>query len=155
MVAEGLTAKQIHASNRLPGRTYFAIKKHRLIVLAGKISKPAILTPAVVPAEDPLSIESIVKYFSNAFQQVCDLREVDKLTLERFRILFQAAKDYGPLLAGYEKWEDIEEQITELKAAVAELQEAKKARLPHNFQNSQTAATPRREEEEERDRGRA
>jgi hypothetical protein len=128
MVAEGLTARQIHASNRLPGRTYFAIKKHRLITLAGKIRKPAILTPAVQPAEGPLSIENVVKYFSNAFQQICDLKEVDKLTLERFRIIFQAAKDYGPLLAGYEKWQDIEKQITQLTAAVAELQAAKKAR---------------------------
>jgi hypothetical protein len=53
------------------------------------------------------------------------MKEVDKLALERFRIIFQAAKDYAPLLAGYEKWEKIEKQIEELAAAVAELQAAK------------------------------
>ena len=44
-----------------------------------------------------------------------------KLSLERFHIIFQAAKDYAPLLAGYEKWDKIEE----LSAVVAELQAAK------------------------------
>ena len=45
----------------------------------------------------------VVRLFSGAFEQVCALKEVDKLVLERFRIIFQAAKDYGPLLAHYEK----------------------------------------------------
>jgi hypothetical protein len=50
---------------------------------------------------------------------------VDKLVLERFRIIFQAVKDCGPLLAHYEKLEKIEGRIEELAAAVAELQAAK------------------------------
>jgi len=68
-------------------------------------------------------VEEVVKLFSMAFEQICRLREVDKLVLERFRIIFQVAKDYGPLLARYKKWEKIEGQIDEL-AAVAELQAA-------------------------------
>jgi hypothetical protein len=70
-------------------------------------------------------MEEGVELFSTAFEQICGLREVDKLVLERFRIIFQVAKDYGPLLAHYEKWEKIEGQIEELVAAVAELQAAK------------------------------
>jgi hypothetical protein len=126
MVAEGLTAKQIYDSNRLPSRTYFAINQRRHMVLTEALRKPGILAPAILPAEGALSIENVVKYFSNAFQQICGLTAVDKLTLERFRVVFQAAKDYGPLLAGYEKWGEIEKQIEELRAAVAELQAAKK-----------------------------
>ena len=45
--------------------------------------------------------------------------------LERLRIIFQAAKNYGPLLAHHEKWDKIEKQIEQLAAAVAELQAAK------------------------------
>ena len=127
MVAEGSNAKQIYDSNRLPGRTYVAIKR-KLILIAGPLRKSGIPTPAILQAEGTLSMESVVKYFSDAFHQICGLRSVDKLTLERFRIVFQAAKDYGPLLAGYKKWEEIEKQITELRAAVAELQAAKKAK---------------------------
>ena len=48
---------------------------------------------------DALSMEEVVKLFSTALEQICGLREVDKLVLERFRIIFQAAKDYGSLLA--------------------------------------------------------
>jgi hypothetical protein len=70
-------------------------------------------------------MEEVVKLFSMAFEQICGLSVVDKLVLERFRIIFQAAKDYGPLLAHYEKWEKIEGQVEELAAAVAELQAAK------------------------------
>jgi hypothetical protein len=127
MVVEGLNAKQIYDSKRLPGRSFVAIK-HRLIAASGPLRKVGILAPAILPAKGALSVESVVKYFSNAFEQICRLRSVDKLTLERFRIVFQAAKDYGPLLAGYEKWEEIEGQIAELRAAVAELQAAKKAK---------------------------
>jgi hypothetical protein len=129
MVAEGLSPKQIFESNRLPGRSYFAITKRKLMLSAGTPQRPGTLAPAILPAEGALSIESVVKYFSNAFQQLCGLTNVDKLTLDRFRILFQAAKDYGPLLAGYEKWEEIEKQIAQLTAAVAELQAAKKAKV--------------------------
>jgi hypothetical protein len=53
------------------------------------------------------------------------MKQTDKLALERLRIVFQAAKDYGPLLAGYEKWDKIEKKIDELSAAVAELQATK------------------------------
>jgi len=73
-------------------------------------------------------MEEAVKLFSMAFEQVCALKEVDKLVLERFHIIFQAARDYGPLLAHYEKWERIEKRIEELVAAVAELQAAKGAK---------------------------
>ena len=70
-------------------------------------------------------MDEVVKRFTTAFKQICSLQETDKLALERFRIIFQAAKDYGPLLASYEKWEKIEKKIEELSAAVAELQATK------------------------------
>jgi hypothetical protein len=47
---------------------------------------------------DGLTMEEAVKLFSTAFNQICALKEVDKLVLERFRIAFQAKKDYGALL---------------------------------------------------------
>jgi predicted nuclease of restriction endonuclease-like RecB superfamily len=70
-------------------------------------------------------MEEVVKLFSTAFKQICEVQQVDKLTLERFRIIFQAAKDYGPLLSSFQRWEKIEKQVEELAAAVAELQAAK------------------------------
>jgi len=79
----------------------------------------------IEPAKDAMRMEELVKLFSTAFGQICALKEVDKLVLDRFRIIFQAVKDCGPLLAHCEKWEKIEGRIEELAAAVAELQAAK------------------------------
>jgi hypothetical protein len=126
MIAQGLSPQQIYDSRRLPGRSFSAIKKQ--VWKSCSMFGPKTAVTAVQPAKDVLSIENAVKLFSTAFEQVCNLVEVDKLVLERFRIIFQAAKDYGPLLAGYEKWENIERQVQELKSAVAMLQAAKDAK---------------------------
>jgi hypothetical protein len=48
-------------------------------------------------------MEEVVKLFRTTFGQICALKEVDELMLERFCMVFQAAKDYGPLFAHYEK----------------------------------------------------
>jgi hypothetical protein len=128
MAAQGLSPQQIFDSCRLPDRSFDAIKKQMWISRSMPLSKPRTVVAAVQPAKDVLSIENAVKLFSTAFEQVCSLVEVDKLALERFRIIFQAAKDYGPLLAGYEKWENIEKQIEELKSSVEALQASRIAK---------------------------
>jgi hypothetical protein len=123
MAAQGLNPQQIYDSGKLPGRTYRSIVRQ----ISGSIvyTKPTAIVRTIEPAKDALPMEKVVKLFSTAFKQICSLQEVDKLALERFRIIFQAAKDYGPLLASFEKWEKIEKKIEELSAAVAELQAAK------------------------------
>ena len=128
MMAQGLDSQQIYASSRLPDRSLDAIRKHMWIMDSLADGKPKTPVEAIRPAVDVLSMESVVKHFCTAFEQICGLGEIDKIKLERFRIIFQAAKHYGPLLAGYEKWEKIEKQIEELKSAVAELQAAKSAK---------------------------
>lgn len=130
MVAQGLTLQQVYDSGRLSGRTYRAIKRQMWIVCPSSQKKQKTMVPAVHPARDVLSIEKTVKLFSTAFKQICNLAVVDKLRLERFRIIFQAARDYGPLLANFEKWEKIEKQIEDLRVAVAELQAAKSTKSP-------------------------
>jgi hypothetical protein len=125
MAAQGLSPQQVYDSRRLPDRTFEAIRKQ--MGPNRSVSKPKTAVVAVQPAKDVLSIENAVKLFSTAFEQVCSLVYVDKITLERFHIIFQAAKDYGPLLAGYEKWANIEKQIEELKSSVEALQAAKDA----------------------------
>jgi len=127
MSKQGKNAQEIYESGKLPNRTYEAIRKQLNLDSLVATNRTAIVA-TIEPASDALSMEKVVKLFSTAFEQVCALQQVDKLVLERFRIIFQAAKDYGPLLAGYEKWEKIEKQIEELSAAVAELQAAKGAK---------------------------
>jgi hypothetical protein len=123
----GLSAQEIYESGRLPDRTYEAIRK-QLNLGSIVATKQTAIVETIEPAPDALSMEEVVKLFSTAFKQICEVQQVDKLTLERFRIIFQAAKDYGPLLSSFQRWEKIEKQIEELAAAVAELQAAKSAK---------------------------
>jgi len=123
MAAQGLSPQEIFDSGKLPGRTVRAIGKQAY----GSIvhTNPTAIVHTIEPAREAMPMERVVKLFSTALKQICAMKEVDKLALERFRIIFQATKDYAPLLAGYEKWEKIEKQIEELAAAVAELQATK------------------------------
>jgi len=123
MAGEGLNSRQIYDSGKLPGRTLYSIVKQFYGSIVTTKASAKVVT--IEPAQDALAMDKVVRLFSTAFEQICSMEEVDKLALERFRIIFQAAKDYGPLLAHYEKWERIEKQIEELAAAVEELQAAK------------------------------
>ena len=126
LVEQGLGAQQIYESGKLAGRTYEAIRRQvNLEALASAKGNSNVDT--IEPASDAMKMEKVVKLFSTAFDQICQTQTVDKLALERFRIIFQAAKDYGPLLAGYEKWEKIEKRLDELSTEVAQLQAAKNA----------------------------
>jgi hypothetical protein len=127
LAEQGLSAQEIYDSGRLPDRTYEAIRK-QLNLGSIVATKQTAIVETIEPAKDALSMEQVVKLFSTAFKQICELQQVDKLTLERFRIIFQAAKDYGPLLSSFQRWEKIEKQIEELAAAVTELQAAKGAK---------------------------
>jgi hypothetical protein len=124
LASQGLSPQQIYESGRLPERTVDAIRK-QLKLCSIVQTKHTAIVQTIEPAPDALSMEEVVKLFSTAFKQICEVQQVDKLTLERFRIIFQAAKDYGPLLSSFQRWEKIEKQIEELATAVAELQAAK------------------------------
>jgi hypothetical protein len=122
MAERGMNPQQIYDSGNLPGRTLHSIVKQFYSSIV-KVSRAKVIT--IEPAQNALTMEKVVKLFTTAFEQICTIEDIDRFALDRFRIIFQAAKDYGPLLAGYEKWEKIEKQIEELAAAVAELQAAK------------------------------
>ena len=127
MVNEGLTPREIFESGKFPDRTQDSIRIQIQRLGGGSIvqTKHTAIVQTIEPAPDALTMEEVVKLFSTAFKQICELQEVDKLTLERFRIIFQAAKDYPTLLKTYEKWEEIEKRIEQLAADVEMLKEMK------------------------------
>ena len=59
-------------------------------------TKPTAIVYTIEPAQQAMPMERVVKLFTTAFEQICALKEVDKLGLERFRIIFQAAKTMRP-----------------------------------------------------------
>ena len=127
MREEGKPIRAIYDSGAFPGRTVPAITMQLQRLGVSPVRRMPIVAPIEL-AEEAMDLERVVKRFTAAFEQICALKEIDKLSLERFRIIFQAAKDYAPLLASYEKWEKIEKRIEELSATVAELQAKKGAK---------------------------
>jgi len=125
MAEQGSSAQEIYDSGKLPGRTFQAIVKQLNTFSSIVKTKTPAIVKTILPAKNTLSIDDVVKRFSTAFKQICELKEVDKLTLERFRIIFQAAKDYGPLLKFYEKWEVMEQRVAKVEELLAELQARK------------------------------
>ena len=124
MIAQDLSPQAIFDSGRFPNRTVDALRM-QVLRLTSNVKDIVHVVQPVKSAENALSIEEAIKRFSTAFKQLCELEEIDKFTLERFRLIFQSARDYAPLLAGYEKWDKIEKKIEELSAAVAEIQAEK------------------------------
>jgi hypothetical protein len=128
MLTEDISFEDICKSDKFLDRTPDAIKSQIRRLRSGFAERHLSFVERIEPASEPLTIEKVVKLFSTAFEQICSTNQVEKLSLERFRVIFQAAKDYGPLLAGYEKWDTIEKRIDDLEANLAELQEARKAK---------------------------
>jgi len=125
MANQGLSPQEIYDSGKLPGRTIWAIRKQIQAFSSIVQTKHMAIVQTIEPAQDALSMDEVVKLFSTAFKQICGLEEADKLTLERFRIIFQAAKDYGPLLKFYENWEVMEQRVEKIEELLAELQARK------------------------------
>jgi len=113
MIKEGLKSRKICESEKLPDRTYEIIKKP-LNLSDIVATKHTAIVETIEPASGALSMEEVVKLFGTAFKQICELQQVDKLTVERFRMIFQAAKDCLPLFRVYEKWDEIEKHIDNL-----------------------------------------
>ena len=123
-IEQGFGAQQVYDSGKLPNRKYEAIRK-QIKYQALLAAKTSTVVELVEPASDALTMDKIVKLYSTAYDQICRTQKVDKLGLERLRIIFQAAKDYAPLLAGYERWIRLEKRVDELSAQVAQLQAGK------------------------------
>ncbi len=128
MVKRGLSVEEIVRSGRFPDRTFEAIRMQ-----VGRLSfvrrRQKIFVEQIAPV-DVLSLEDVLRRFSCAFRRICDADEVSKLELERFRIVFSAAKDYGPILAGFERLKQVDEEIKNLRKMVEEVKAQVSARNP-------------------------
>jgi len=125
MTNQGMNPQEIFDSGKLQGRTVDAIRKQQKALGSIVQTKRGAIVQTILPAKDVLSLDDVVKRFTTAFKQICELKEVDKLALERFRIIFQAAKEYGPLLKFYENWEVMEQRVAKVEELLAELQARK------------------------------
>jgi len=128
MLREGMNLDEIVKSGKLPDRTATALQIQ--ISRLGSIDNQSkkFIVNQISLAEDILSLEEVLKRFSTAFEQICEGQELDKLALERYKIVFGAAKDYGPLLAHFERMSVVEREIENLKKMVEGLRAQVSAR---------------------------
>jgi len=122
MIEKAMTVDEIVRSGMFPNRTHKAITMQVSRLKGGSIvtQKQKSIVTQIRPI-DIISLEEVLKRFSDAFQQICEAQELSKLELGRYRIIFAAAKDYGPLLAHYEKVSRVEEEVAELRKMVEEI----------------------------------
>jgi len=120
LVEEGLTLEQIFQSDKFPGRTARAIDAQikRLSIVS---QKKNFIVSQITPV-DIISLEEVLKSWSDAFQKLCKLESVTKAGLERFRILFMAASKYAALLEAYHHYAEVEKRLERIERVLEELQ---------------------------------
>ena len=132
MVEQGMDVQQIYDSKMFPNRTFNSIKAQMLRLNVGAQllqQKKKSLSPQIGEAEI-VELEAIVRRFIDAFNKICGLAECSKEDLERFRIIFSAARTYFDLYFRLEEFSEVEGRVERLEALVAQLAPEKKAETP-------------------------
>ena len=126
LVKKGVTPEQILKSERFPGRTARAIDAQvkRLSIVP---QKKNFIVSQITPV-DIISLEEVLKLWSDAYQKLCKLERASKASLERFRIIFMAASKYAGLLADYHHYAEVEKRIERIERVLEEIQEDRAAK---------------------------
>jgi len=90
------------------GRPSFVKQKKKLIVRQ-------------IREAEVIDLETIVKRYVDAFNKICDLAEYSKEDLERFRIIFSAARTYFDLYFRLEEFGEVKRRVERLEGLVARL----------------------------------
>lgn len=130
MVQQGMTVQQIFDSGKFPSRTFMAIQNQLKGSSAHSTSQIKILLTSQISEAEIVGLESIVKRFVDAFNKICDLTECSKEDLERFRIIFAAARVYFDIYFKLQKFEEVEARVGRVEKLVEQLATAKKTETP-------------------------
>jgi len=116
---KGITNLKVLAEqmNRPPEAVRQKLKRLAVVVKQQKIQRST--TTEVVP-KDLLTHEQALKDLAGA---VHDLKQrgLDKLELQRLRVLVDALQRYDSVLEKFEKWVEIEKQLLEMDKKIAEI----------------------------------
>jgi len=121
MLEAGMTVGQICQSVRLPGRSFCAILKQAQRLGADLSRQRKIRLSGQIREAEILPLEALVSRFVDAFNKLCDLTEASKEDLERYRIVFSAARTYFDLYLRLEEFSEVKSRVERLEAMVAQL----------------------------------
>jgi hypothetical protein len=125
--------RDCHVLAKQLGRKPLAIERklQRMGVVVGK-QKISKTTTTTIESKDLLTHEEVLKILVVSLHA---LRQpgLDKLELQRHRILVDAAQTYDSTLERFEKWVEIESRLLEMDKKIEDLQKAQKIQCMHFF----------------------
>lgn len=129
MVRKGMTVQQIYDSRVLPDRNFRSIQAQLQRLGSELCTQKKIFLSAQINEAEIAGLESIVRRFVDAFNKICDLKECSKEDLERFRIIFAAARVYFDIYFKLQRFEEVETRVEKVEKLVEQLASAKKAEV--------------------------
>jgi hypothetical protein len=123
LVEKGLTVQEIVDSGKLPDRNFLAVQSQVKRIKHGPSARQKKkFFAGQITSVDIISLEEVLKRWSCAYQQICDLESASKEELERFRIIFMAASKYAALLEAYHQYAEVEQRLERIERVLEELQ---------------------------------
>ena len=126
LIQQGMSAEAIYQSGALPGRTYKAILNQIQRLGAHLSSQKNFSLSTQIREAEIVDLETVVRRFVDAFNKICDLTGCTKEDLERFRIIFSAARVYFDLYFRLEEFGEVRRSVQRLERLVEQLQAEKK-----------------------------
>lgn len=126
MAQQNMTTQQIVDSGKFPSRTFIAIQNQLKRFSSPLTSQKKIFSTGQISEAEIVGLESVVKRFVDAFNKICDLTECSKEDLERFRIIFAAARVYFDIYFKLQSFEEVEARVERVEKLLEQLATEKK-----------------------------
>jgi hypothetical protein len=127
MTEQGMGIQEIYESGKFPNRTFRAIQNQLQRLGAGLSAQKKFQMSAQIREAEIVELETVVRRFVDAFNKICDLTECSKEELERFRIIFSAARVYFDLYFKLQSFEEVKARVERVEKLVEQLAAEKKA----------------------------
>jgi len=125
MIEEGANVEDLaQAFNREPDAIRMKLNRMGLKVVVQKSQKRRTTTSTLLP-KDIITHEQALRILAGALETLKQ-SGLDKLELQRLRILVDAVQTYDSVLEKFEGWVEIENRLIEMDKKIAELQKIQK-----------------------------
>jgi hypothetical protein len=127
MAKQGMSVQEIYDSGKFPNRTFRAIQQQLQKLGADYGTNKKFSFSTKISEAEIVELETVVKRFVDAFNKICDLTKYNKQDLERFRIIFSAARVYFDLYFKLQSFEEVKARVERVEKLVEQLATEKKA----------------------------
>jgi len=129
MAKQGLNVQEIYESGKFPNRTFHAVQNQLKRLGADLTGQRKFQFTGQIREGEIVELETVVRRFVDAFNRLCELNECNKAELERFRIIFSAARIYFDLYFKLQGFEEVKARVERVEKLVEQLAAEKKAEV--------------------------